>query len=121
MRDGMAFKRKTRLSELILQEVSMLVQKLKAPFLNGILTLHSIELSNDLKVAVIYYSVLGESDDIEYTQTAMEQAQYSIRRKLGSRLRLKYIPQIIFKYDRTPERAGRINELLIQIEKETEK
>ena len=114
----MPFARKSRLSELIFQEVSNFVKKHNAPFLNGILTLYDIELSKDLKQATIFFSVLGESDDRDSAQAALEGAQPAIRNYLKGRLRLRFIPRILFRYDSTSENASRIATLLNQIEKE---
>ncbi|MBI4051831.1 MAG: 30S ribosome-binding factor RbfA [Elusimicrobia bacterium] len=111
----------TRLEELFKEEISKILQTLKDPGLAGLVTLTGLRLTRDLKNATVFYSVLGTQEDRECSAKALSRSQNYIRSLLWDRIRLKFIPSITFEYDRTPEKAERVERILDQIHKENEK
>jgi len=94
----LAGKRSVRVGDLILKEIaSILLEKINNPRIKGVF-LTGINLSRDLKMAKIYYSIGGEKN-LDNIQTALEKATGFIKRELGKRISLKYMPEIKFCYD----------------------
>ncbi len=94
----LAGKRSVRVGDLILREIaSILLEKINDPRIKSI-SLTGISLSRDLKMAKIYYSVGGEMS-LNKIRTALEKATGFIKRELGKRISLKYMPEIKFYYD----------------------
>ena len=93
-------KRSTRVGELILKEVAfLLLEKVRDPRVRGV-TLTGIRLSDDLRLARIYYSVMGDQNEEEKTAAAgLLSATGFVKRQIGKRLDLRYIPEISFLYD----------------------
>lgn len=112
------FKRSDRLKELFLQQVSTLLRDVKDPGISGLLTVTGVDLSPDMKNARVFYSVLGTAEDKERTAEALERAAPYLRQRLRERVRLKFTPKLSFRYDETPERAHRIEDLLARIKSE---
>jgi ribosome-binding factor A len=112
-------RRLTRLNELIQQRISEAVLDLKDPGL-GFVTITGADTSPDVSVSKIYYSVLGESTKREETAQAFERARPHLRSELG-KSNLRRVPQLIFIYDTTIERADRVTRLLNTIKDETPK
>ena len=77
----------------------------------GLASITGVDVSPDLHFARVYISGLNEDD----TQNAVEQLQHArgaARRFLGQRIRLRYTPELDFKYDDTAMRASRIESIL---------
>lgn len=113
-------RRLARLNELILQTVSNLLLNLKDPQI-GFITTTGADVSADLSIARIYYSVLGTPAEKEATAQALERAKSYVRREVGRLENLRKVPEIIFVYDDTAERADRVLRLMNAIENERKK
>lgn len=95
----LAGKRAVRVGDQILREVAeILARKIKDPRVKGA-TLTGIRLSDDLKHARVYFSVMGEREDIQKVQGGLDSAKGYIKREIAARMDLKYVPEIIFKHD----------------------
>jgi len=114
----LAGKRAVRVGDQILKDLAdLLMRKVRDPRVNGV-TLTGISLSNDLKHARVYYSVLGDESEIERSQTGLDSAKGYIKREIGRRLNLRYMPDIIFEYDPTLETGNQIERLFEKIRTE---
>ncbi|MFZ0449291.1 MAG: 30S ribosome-binding factor RbfA [Desulfatiglandaceae bacterium] len=92
-------RRASRVGEQILKELAFsLLEKVNDPRV-GTVTLTGIQLSNDLKQAKIYYSVMGEQDQIAKAGEGLESAKGFIKREVGHRLKLRYVPEMRFIHD----------------------
>jgi ribosome-binding factor A len=104
-----------RVRELLKEEVShILMREMKDPRL-GFVTVTDVDVSADLRHARVYVSVLGSKEEREATMEVLEHAAGFVRRTLGERIRLRYIPELVFVYDETAEKAARIEQLLASI------
>jgi ribosome-binding factor A len=110
-------RRLARLNELILQTVSRSALNLKDPGI-GFITITGAEISQDVSTAKIFYSVLGSAEEREATAVALERAKKHIRREVGQLENLRRVPELIFLYDTSVERADRVTRLLSTIEHE---
>jgi len=112
------FKRVERVGEAMKEEISSIIQKeLKDPRL-GFLTVTGVSLSRDLRHAKVYVSVLGEEEVMEKTLESLKGGVGYIRRLLGSRMKLKFIPELSFRLDRSPAQSAHIEKILKGLEKE---
>lgn len=111
----MQYKRKDRVGDQIRKEVSQIVQKeLKDPGI-GFVTITDVELSDDLKNAKIFYSVLGDEKSKSDSSQALDRAVFFVQREIGKRMRLKYTPKMRFIFDNSLEKGARIEKRLEQI------
>jgi ribosome-binding factor A len=105
-------KRIERVNQLIKEEISALLQReLKDPRI-GFVTVTDVEVSKDLSQAKVYVSILGSEEEWKATFTALEGARGFIRHWLRQRLRLRLIPSLLFRPDRSMARAAHIQGLL---------
>jgi len=96
------------------KEVSIILHDyLKDPRI-GFITVTRVDLSADLRLAKIYYSVLGDIKQKANTSKGLEHAGGFIRRMIAQRLNLKFTPEIFFKEDNSIEES-------IYLEQEIEK
>ena len=104
-------KRSIRVGDKILKEVAvLLLERVKDPRVRGV-TVTGIRLSDDLKLGRIYYSVIGPRDQIKRARAGLDSAKGFIKRQIGSRMGLRYVPEIIFAYDASMERGSRMDRL----------
>ena len=114
----MSSNRKEKLQQEIKKVVSDILQKeVKDPSI-GFVTVTSVDVSGDLRHAKIFVSILGEKGNQEDTLHALEKATGFIRTELGKRIRLRHVPEIVFKFDDSIEHGDHINKLLKQLHEE---
>jgi ribosome-binding factor A len=105
-------KRSEKVGDLIRKEISqILLEELKDPRI-GFVTVTKVALSDDLRIAKVYYSVFGGEQDKEASYEGLESATGYIKRELGKRVRLKYMPEITFMFDDSLEYGEHIEGLL---------
>ena len=114
------YKRAERVSDQMKQEIAdILMRKIKDPRI-GFVTVTDVEVADDLRNAKVFVSVYGAEKTT--TLKGLESASPYIRSELGKRMRMKFIPELLFRYDDSVERGAHINELLHEIqEKDDEK
>jgi ribosome-binding factor A len=81
----------------------------------GFVTLTKVQVSPDLQVARVSYTVLGDEKARASSARALERAAPFLRRQLGSRLRLRRTPELRFIYDEAVAGQDRIEQLLNDI------
>jgi ribosome-binding factor A len=84
------------------------------------LSVTDIELTEDLSIARVSVRLLGD-DAPELRRRALEALRHAggrLRRELGSKLRLRRVPELRFAYDTGADAAERVAELLDEIEAE---
>lgn len=117
----MASKRNERLKELFLHEISGALRNVNGINARGLLTLTGASLTQDGKILYVYYSVLGTEEDRRRKELLLNANIRDIRSLLFKRLRLKTIPELVFKFDETPEQAAHIEDIFNKIRSEHDK
>jgi len=89
----------------------MLERRVKDPRL-GFVTVTDVRVSGDTQNASVFYTVLGEQDQLDGTAAALESAKGLIRSEVGKQLGMRHVPTLEFIHDALPESARAIDELL---------
>ena len=111
-------RRTKRVAELIRHELGkVLVEDIADPRI-GFLTVTRVETSRDLRNAHVYFSFLNPKTDEENIIAEVVRRRKEIRYHLGSRLGIKYVPQLRFHLDLAAERSARINEIISELHSE---
>jgi ribosome-binding factor A len=107
-------RRAERLAGEIRAEVArMIASDLKDPRL-GFVTVTRVDLTADLRYARVYVGVLGEEGEGGTSLGVLRKASGFVRREIGRRLRVRFAPEIDFRYDRGLEATDRIARLLAE-------
>lgn len=89
-----------KVAHLIKEEISLIfLQKLQDPKL-GLMTITSVKVTPDLKIARIYVSIY-EKDKRETVMKKLDDLKGIIRSKLAGRINLKFVPELNFYLDDT--------------------
>lgn len=108
--------RTERVDELLRQEIGSIVARDVADPRIGFATITSVETTSDLRHAKVWVSVIGQPAERDATVAALRRAMPFVRHELGSRLRIKRIPDLHIHLDDTAERGTRVLQLLSELE-----
>jgi len=114
----MSFKRADRVAELIRADMSEIIHKeVKDPRLHSV-TITSVKISDDLRNAKIYFVEMGKDECSDEIKAGLNKAAGFIRRALGKKLQLRFVPELMFVHDTSFGYGNRIEKLLAQIARE---
>lgn len=83
----------------------------KDPRLDGV-SLTAVELTRDVSVAKIYFSLLNPEDDSDIALEGLQRASGFLRGKLGSALSVRHVPELRFLHDDSVAHAIEISRLI---------
>lgn len=118
--------RQGRLGEKIRKVISeLLLRELKDPRLDVMLSITAVDVTRDGSYATCYLSIFDNSLDDEALKKkqqdcldAMENAKGFIKREVGKQIKLKHMPEFIFKIDESMEYGKHMDELINKVMKE---
>lgn len=106
------FSRTRRVGEQIQRELAVLLQReVRDPRLARV-TISAVEITRDLSLATVYFTVLGEQEDLPPIQHALEKAAGFLRHALGERLVMRSLPHLKFVYDDSIRRGATLSNLI---------
>jgi ribosome-binding factor A len=110
--------RPDRVAEEIRQEIGqLLTREVQDPGV-GFITITRVKVSPDLQLARVYYTQIGDDKARNNTVKALARATPFLRRQIGSRLRLRRVPELVFHFDESVENQERIERILLELEAE---
>jgi ribosome-binding factor A len=111
--------RPDRVGDQIRQEISELLSRgaVHDPGI-GFITLTRVKVSPDLQLARVYYTSMGDPKARRETEKALERATPFFRRRVGSRLNLRRVPEIEFRFDESIGHQDRIEQILRDLHEE---
>ena len=72
-------------------------------------------MNNDLRIARVYVSLLGQGGEVEAILKILKSAAGFVRAELGRRLDLKYTPEVTFWFDQSGPRGDRMDQVLDEL------
>ncbi len=108
-------KRLARLNEQLKRDLSELVRtRVRDPRV-GLVTITGVEVAADLGSARVYVRDLGGPEDLVETLKGLEAAAPFLRSILGKSMRVRRVPELRFREDRSYQGAQRIEEVLADV------
>jgi ribosome-binding factor A len=112
--------RTDRLDSQIQAELMALLQReMKDPRL-GFATITRVETARDLGSARVWVSIYGSEEERARSMRALTDATPWLRRRLGERLQIRHVPQLVLRRDDSIEAGDRVLRLLRELEEERE-
>jgi ribosome-binding factor A len=109
--------RTSRVASLIKEEIgSILVREYTSPAY-GFTTVTDVTVTGDLRIAKVYFSIMGTPEVQKRTMEMLEAEKGHFRSIVGSHIRIRFVPELQFYHDTTMDRVDRINTLLREIHK----
>ena len=103
--------RTDRVAEEFREILAEELQRLKDPRI-GFVTVTGVDVTPDLRRAVVFYTVLGDDKQERATAAGLRSATPHLRQVIGRQVRLKVTPELEFRVDESLVRARRIDELI---------
>ena len=106
------FTRNQRLGNQVLRTLNELLRfETKDPRLK-LVSLTSVDLSRDLSVARVYFSLLDPDGDPVPVKDGLERASGFLRGRLGREIKIRHVPELRFAHDDSAAEAQRISSLI---------
>lgn len=83
----------------------------------GFITVTGVKVSPDLRVARVFYSMMGEEKERKETQAGLDAAKSFVRREVTSRVQLRVSPEVFFVFDPSVGEGDHIERLLRDVKK----
>lgn len=111
-----------RIGEEIKRVVStMLRTELKDPRISSLVSITAVDVTEDYSYATIYLSVFGSDEEKADTLAAFKSGAGFIRHELGKQIKIRHVPELIFKIDNSIEYGMHISKIIEEIGKDTKK
>lgn len=115
------YKRSDRLGEIMRKEISdILYKQIKDPRINGLCSIVRVDVSDDLRYAKVSVSIMGDESQQKNTLAGLKSATNYIRREIGHRIDLRYVPEMTFVLDKSIEYSIHIDQLIKEFKKENQ-
>jgi ribosome-binding factor A len=108
--------RTDRIDQLLREEIGAILAKDVQDPRIGFVTVTDVQTAPDLSNARVFVSVIGQPAEREVTMRALKRAMPFVRHELGSRIRLRRIPELQLRADDTVQRGTRVLQLLADLE-----
>jgi ribosome-binding factor A len=108
--------RTERIDELLRQEIGQALEREVTDPGIGFVTVTKVETTPDLSHARVWFSVIGPEEQRKETLAALRRAMPFVRHSLGSKIRLRRIPELEARLDDTLERGTRVLRILNDLE-----
>jgi ribosome-binding factor A len=103
--------RPDRVAEEFREVLAEEIPRLKDPRV-GFVTVTHVEVTRNLRKAIVYYTVLGKDGDHRGTRAGLRSARGHLRAVLAHKVRLKFVPEVDFEEDVGLMQVERVTELL---------
>jgi len=115
-------KRMYRISEEIRKIMcDLIANEIKDPRIYHMTSVTQVQVTRDLRYVKIFISVFGSDEEKDETIKGLESAKGFIRKEIGSRLDLRYVPEPLFYLDKSIEQGIYISQLIEKVNKEDQK
>ena len=112
--------RTERVADTLREEIAQIVgYELADPRLSAV-TVTDVRLADNMRTARVYVTVAGDEGEHKAALSALRHAAPYVRKQLGLSLNLPRTPELHFVRDRVEEEGERVDQLLLEIEREWE-
>lgn len=111
--------KKQRVGELVYAVLAEEVRQLGDGRLD-LVSISAVEMASDLKQARVFWTImelgsvssLPSPEKVAEVEGLLEEKSFHFKHEIARRLKLRYTPKLIFKYDHSLENAAKIEELV---------
>lgn len=105
--------KRAQVSKRVMELTAQAVRRLKDPRV-GMVTITDARMTPDLREATVFYTVLGDEEQVKASAAGLERATGHLRTTVGRALGMRHTPSLTFVADTVPDQANRIEALLAQ-------
>lgn len=101
-----------KINEEVRRELAAVIRELKDSRIPMMTSVVAVHVTNDLRYAKAYISVMGDEETQKKAIEGLKSAAGFVRREMGKRVDLRYTPEFLFELDHSIEHGAHIDELL---------
>ncbi len=106
-----------RTTEDIKRELTAIFRELKDPRVaDAFISIIRVDLTNDLSYCTVYVSAMEGMDRAKEAVKGLKSSSGFVRRELGARLKIRHVPELIFKATDSIEYSANISRILNGLE-----
>lgn len=109
--------RMARVNAQVKKELGRLIRDRLSVEAHGLITVTDVEVSKDLRMAKVHFSVVGVQDQEERAGTLLNGMRQELQGELAKLVKMKYTPQLSFRPDHSIERGIKVISILENLEK----
>jgi len=79
------------------------------------ITITAVKITNELSFMFAYYTVYGSEKDIQKTKETLDRANGFIKNQIAKRVKMRKVPELVFKYDESYEKGLRVDNIIRNI------
>ena len=107
-----------RVTEDVRRELTAILRELKDPRVRGLISIVRVELSSDLSYCTVYISAMEGMERAGEAVEGLKSATGFVRHELGTRLRLRKVPELTFRATDSIEYSANISRILNDLKEE---
>lgn len=108
--------RNDRIGEEVQKTIAEILRtEIKDPDVPMMTSVLSAQVTRDLRHATVYVSVMGDEEVQKKALKALKRSEGFVRRQLGTKMKLRYTPEVHFQLDHSIETSIRIASILEEI------
>ncbi len=113
-------RRTSRVNDLLREELSdLLLREVKDPRIgHGLLSITEVLVSPDLRRATVFVSHLGDVEERKEVLEGLTAAAHFLHTELMHRLKMRSVPELVFRWDPSIERGARLASLIAEVQRE---
>lgn len=112
--------RTERVGAMVREALGTQFQRSMPEYLDGLITVASVKMSPDLRIAKVYVSIYRSTTKPEILIKRLNTHAPEIRKRLGDDVEMKHLPELRFFLDDTLDTVERIDKLLRSVREEDE-
>lgn len=79
------------------------------------ITITAVKITNELSYMYAYYTIYGSDEEVKRTQETLDRANGFIKNQIAKRVKMRKVPELVFKYDKSYSTGKRVDELIRKI------
>jgi ribosome-binding factor A len=106
-----------RVRELLKREIGQVIRRELPASQAGIVTVNDVDVTGDLKSAIVFISIFGNADQQKRGIQALNEHRVRIQGLVGKAVVLKFTPTLKFVFDDSIVRGNRVLQIIEELEK----
>lgn len=107
-----AYKRSRRVADQLKRDAAEVISEMLRDTPDMMVTVSDVDVTDDLRYAKIFYTVLGDDELVSNAQLVLKKATGYIQSELAQRLRIRRLPEISLHYDTSLVEGIRMTQLI---------
>jgi ribosome-binding factor A len=107
-----------KVNQQLKKEISNIIRRELSDPRFSFITITHVDTSKDLRHAKVFFSLLGDTGQVDNILSSLDRVKGIIRKYVGKCMMMRYTPELHFIYDNSIEESARLEETFKEIHNE---